>query len=613
MTDASSMRTTTETQVNVGRKYKSRKERPCDACRKRKICCTRDASEKNCSLCRTRGETCEYVLPPNVRRNRPSNARSRETMSSASSTSFTPPRPVPSCAGARITAPRHRMTAPSEWICQFVGFSGDQDPFVLRHCSFNQLNCYKAPDWAILRVKGESEIPLHFTVVPDSHLDPHPHYYPKTDTESIVAPHTEKLLRTYFDVIHMSYPLLDPARFKSKPQTGDPLLAVMYNLASPFCQDTPTSFQQLSDFVHQALPIERRHSRLETIEAYLLHLQRHSTIDPVSTLPSLWSDIGAIVGMAHDLGLNLDPTGWSLSPSDSDRRIRIWWALYIQDKWGALDLGRPSYLNDEHCSVPLPIVDNFSQTGLHNQPLPLTSAIQFVAMAHLTTILSDILNTFYTLKAMERIKLLPLEVLYSILGDFQGRLASWNQEHLCQLYNANTLLDSSGSVVLAYHTCEIVLYRAVLRCLPMGTPGYDDVREHAKASLLQIVGFVEKLNVSRLRAFWWSPMTRINFALAGTFMFFQLLTSITTHDIEFWSNIISHYRSLLRLQSHSFDMTKLACTRMDLLAAGMGVDPPVKEGERIGEISGDGRKVVLMPGSAEEWIARQGHEGMLLC
>ena len=108
-------------------------------------------------------------------------------------------------------------------------------------------------------------------------------------------------------------------------------------------------------------------------------------------------------------------------------------------------------------------------------------------------------------------------------------------------------------------------------------------------------------------------MTRINFALAGTFMFFQLLISITTHDIEFWSNTISHYRSLLRLHSQSFDMTKLACTRMDLLAAGMGVDPPVREGEEMGEIGGDGRKVALMPGSAEEWIARQGHEGMLLC
>lgn len=52
-----------------------------------------------------------------------------------------------------------------EWICQFVGMSGDQDPFVLRHCSFNQLNCYKAVDWAVLRIKGEPEgVPLHFTV-----------------------------------------------------------------------------------------------------------------------------------------------------------------------------------------------------------------------------------------------------------------------------------------------------------------------------------------------------------------------------------------------------------------------------------------------------------------
>jgi hypothetical protein len=124
-------------------------------------------------------------------------------------------------------------------------------------------------------------------------------------------------------------------------------------------------------------------------------------------------------------------------------------------------------------------------------------------------------------------------------------------------------------------------------------------------------------------------MTRINFALSGTFMFFQLLTSVSTHDIEFWSNTISHYRSLLRLQSHSFDMTKLASTRMDLLAAGMGVDAPAMEGEEIegmggarieglrdaGGIWGEGgvRKTVLTPGSAEEWIARKGHEGMLHC
>lgn len=464
MTNSVAVRTA-EPQVNAGRKYKSRKERPCDACRKRKICCTRDAYEKDCSLCKTRGETCKYVLPPNVRRNRQpgANPRPRASTSSASSTTSTiPPRPVQPCL-----APKAGTSPAGEWICQFVGLSGDQDPFVLRHCSFNHLNCYKASDWAILRIKGDNEIPLHFTVVPDSHLDARPDYYPTTDTEAIVKPHGEDLLRTYFDVIHVSYPLLDPSRFNSEPQTGDPLLAIMYNLASPFCQDTPPVFSQLSDFAHQALPIEKRHPRLETIEASLLHLQRHTVIHRSPTLPGLWSDIGSIIGMAHDLGLNLSPTTWSLSPSDANRRIRIWWALYIQDKWSALGLGRPSYLNDEHCSVPLPNIDNFSHTGLNGNPLSLQPALQFIAMAHLTTILSDLLNTFYTLKSIERIKTLPIQTLYTILSDFQVRLQHFHEEHLCQLYNVNTLLDSSGSVILAFYTVEIVLYRAVLRALPI--------------------------------------------------------------------------------------------------------------------------------------------------
>jgi len=50
----------------------------------------------------------------------------------------------------------------------------------------------------------------------------------------------------------MSYPLLDPSRFGSEPKSGDSLLAIMYNLAAPFCQETKHFFQELSDFVHQA-------------------------------------------------------------------------------------------------------------------------------------------------------------------------------------------------------------------------------------------------------------------------------------------------------------------------------------------------------------------------
>ena len=341
----------------------------------------------------------------------------------------------------------------------------------------------------------------------------------------------------------------------------------MYNLAAPLSQETQPFFPELSDFVHQALPIERRHARLETIEAALLHLQRHTTIHRAPTLPGLVSEIGSLVGMAHDLGLNLDPSSWSLSAEDSNRRIRIWWGIYIQDKWSALGLGRPSYLNDDHCNVPLPTVGNFSPIG---DPKP---ALQFVAMAHLTTILSDILNTFYTLASAQRIKNLSIDQLCALLEEFQGRLNAYNEQFSSRSYeNNNTLLDSSGTLILSHHTLHLILLRAILRTCPLSSPLYPSLRYQTKSILTTIVDFLSNLSVSKLRAFWWSPVSRINFAMAGTGMFYQLLTSVESEDIEFWSATIGHYRSLLRLQSRGWDVPKLACVRLDLLARGMGVD-----------------------------------------
>ena len=55
--------------------------------------------------------------------------RARPSTSSPSSTASIPPRPVPAL-GNGMSKPS--KAAASEWICQFVGLSGDQDPFVLR-------------------------------------------------------------------------------------------------------------------------------------------------------------------------------------------------------------------------------------------------------------------------------------------------------------------------------------------------------------------------------------------------------------------------------------------------------------------------------------------------
>lgn len=547
-----------------GRKYKSRKQRPCDACRRRKICCVREPNDPACSLCRMQKTDCQYQSKPNPRRR-------REKATSPTDVTQDKDPLISSTKGADpVKAP--------EWIYQFVGLSGDQDPFVLRHCLFDGSNHYRRPDWACYRVKNDlsNEIPLHFSAVPEAHLDARPAYYPASTCLDKALPYQDDLFRTFFEVVHTSYPLLDASRLELAPSWGT-LHAVMYGLALPFSRVSASAkldVVELYHFIFQALPIDARSPRFEIIEAALLFLQRHTQVHRVPTTPGIWSEIGSIVGMAQEAGLNVDPTRWDISQSDKNRRIRMWWALYIHDKWTALGLGRPSYIHDEDCNVPLPSLENIPTQSWNGLKLPRRSAMQFVAMAALTTILSDILKTFYTMKALDRLRGLSPEAMYELMQHFQGRLNVFYDDYLLPLndFEDETFLDPTGTSFLAFYTVEVVLIRAILRCLSPSDPQYPTMRLYAKEVVTCVTALLEKLQVGRLRAFWWSPVSRINFATAGGFMFSLLLTSTDDDEIEYWTSQIARYRRLLELQSLSFDTTKLAAVRMGLLASMSGTE-----------------------------------------
>jgi hypothetical protein len=51
------------------RKYRSRKEKPCDLCRRRRVCCVRDA-EGDCALCSRRSIPCTFSSEPSPRKRR---------------------------------------------------------------------------------------------------------------------------------------------------------------------------------------------------------------------------------------------------------------------------------------------------------------------------------------------------------------------------------------------------------------------------------------------------------------------------------------------------------------------------------------------------------------
>ncbi|CAK4008924.1 transcriptional regulatory [Lecanosticta acicola] len=553
-----------------GRKYKSRKERPCDACRRRKVCCIREPGDGACSLCRMQNSSCRYDKGPTSRRRRPASGPPVTEDAESSSSVFLRRHGSRDRRESLITTttPGFSAATGGEWISQYVGLSGDQDPFVLRHSNFNRSNYYKSDDWACLRVRSDGAFPAIFTLVPDSHLDARPPHYPDSSLLDEAYPLHHELLTTYFDVIHTSYPLLDPTRFVKGNKIDLPLLAAMYSLSLPYCPAArDLSYGAINSFAFQALPIESRMPRLETIEASLLFLQRHTQIHRAPTTPGLYAELGALVGISHDAGLNIDPSSWDLSTADRSRRKRLWYAVFIADKWSALGLGRPSYIHDDECNVPLLTVDDIPAETVGKDGLPRTSSQMFVAIAALTQILSAILTTFYTLKGAEHSALSTVEELARVKGFFELQLHDFQARYMAPFANiTDVFLDPTGTLFLAYYTVEIVLCRALLRCLPPTDPNCLQLRERARQLVMSISKLLENLQVTRLRAFWWSPISRINFAMAGGFMFSMLLSSVTDEEVEWWSAELSRYRRLLDMQSLAFDTTKLAAARMSALA-----------------------------------------------
>jgi hypothetical protein len=57
-------------QEGNGRKYRSKKQRPCDLCRSRKIQCKLQGNESACELCKRLDRRCTFILGPLRRKHR---------------------------------------------------------------------------------------------------------------------------------------------------------------------------------------------------------------------------------------------------------------------------------------------------------------------------------------------------------------------------------------------------------------------------------------------------------------------------------------------------------------------------------------------------------------
>ncbi|KIV83353.1 hypothetical protein PV11_05386 [Exophiala sideris] len=276
-------------------------------------------------------------------------------------------------------------------------------------------------------------------------------------------------------------------------------------------------------------------------------------------------ETGIMVAMAHDLGLNIEPTDWDIPEAEKRRRRRIWWAVYMQDKWSALTLGRPSFIHDDQYKVRMIDRSDF-RANESDSPSPEVQrgADVFVAMAYLTQILSTILSTFYTARGLESRLLETSDEVLSTCDMLERELDNWRNRYLIACRDHPGFPDVTGPLELAAHVVTISVYRAILPKTTRLRAPVLALRQKAAEAIFQVVNLLQSLSMSRTSVLWW-PVPHVNFSIVGSFAVHMFLSSTSDDDATYWGAQLQTFRQLLETQGVGFPVTRYALARLDLL------------------------------------------------
>jgi len=240
-------------------------------------------------------------------------------------------------------------------------------------------------------------------------------------------------------------------------------------------------------------------------------------------------------------------------------------------QWGALIYGRPSNIRMDDWEVtPLDISD-FPETSKDDDDEEGSAEIEkgrqtFVQMVSLTEIVADILDQFFTLKAIRKKEHLPpvLDRAKSI----QIRLKHWFSNLPPSLSVDDTKprrLSSVGYLHLAYYTAEVTLHRAILRSHSLPNPNADIVlitREAAGKRFTSALDLVKRLKQEHLQSFWYFSSS-ISLAVVGVVAGVLAVTSLDEEEHKFYMSLLAEYRWILRISSTGAEFMKYAVGLLD--------------------------------------------------
>ncbi|EFR03602.1 transcriptional activator protein DAL81 [Nannizzia gypsea CBS 118893] len=409
--------------------------------------------------------------------------------------------------------------------------------------------------------------------------------------ENLVTPFGPALLDKYFKHVHPTLPIIveDSFRTAYKERKDIPalLLGAVYLIALKWLEPKsgvqtlrPPDAIGLETLVCRSLNESLSRPQLATVQAGLLLSQKPSFFTPRL--------VAQLVTAGFDLGLHQDCSSWQIQSWEKGLRKRLAWALYMQDKWCALVHSRPSHIFASDWAVKDLIIDDFENTT-HSAActaslvsLPIHSSpsnhefgcLFFCQLVKLTRILSDIIESFYTLEATQQLSASRENRIYTILSKakpLQIQLKDWFGQLPADLKvdaDCGVEAGSSGGIHLAYFATEIMLHRCIVRSISPETADQYLIhicRSAAKTRLISAMEFVNRLRPIHLRAFW-PAAAKSNFALIGAFGVLLQTTAPTQEEEEFYRARLREYRWTLSASRKDAEFLDFAIDSLDGVA-----------------------------------------------
>lgn len=485
---------------------------------------------------------------------------------------------------------------------QYIGHTSDFEPSLLNLSDYDPQNESTSSRGTVRKV-GEG---TSFLLVPDSTTRGYAQQeHDVAAVEALVAPHGRALIDLFFQMVHPSFPVLQKHVFLEKYERdyrefSPALLATVYLLAVNWWRHSPTlaalptpDTDALARLVRRSLADAMTRPKLSTVEAALLLAQIPGSAQ--------WAPTGQLVAVAQELGLHLDCAHWDIPPWEKGMRRRLAWGVYMQDKWGALVHGRPSHIAHANWAVraltanDFPDVDWDEGDAAQKEDAE-TGQVIFTRFVQLTVILTEILDTFYSVAAMQKVENAGAQGAQVVLAQakpIQLRLKEWyaglpacvRLESLSATLGASRAGISSsapssrpssvGYLHLAYFAAEISLHRRIIAALSASPTTVDPYLEHvcrsaAKARLISAMDLVNRLSPNHLRSFWYFA-SKTNFALIGTLGALLWATSPGREEADWYRRRLAEYRWTLSVCAKPGQGQYLTGFAMDMLDTSTGM------------------------------------------